>query len=81
MCEDKKLWAIEQLTKEKRDLLESRYQIECGDTPYETLLTIGRKRGYIRNGEVDEKRTIEMFLKELRDDKLGRISWEKPNEM
>lgn len=79
--EDVVLWAIEELTNEKRELLENRYQITCAETPYETLLEIGRKRGYIRNGEVDEKRTIEMFLKELRDDKLGRISWEKPNEM
>ena len=75
------LWAIDFLTQEKRELLEGRYGISCQATPYETLLEIGKKRGYIRNGEVDEKRTIEMFLKELRDDKLGRISWEKPNEM
>lgn len=79
--EDVVLWAIDFLTQEKRELLEGRYGISCQATPYETLLEIGRKRGYIRNGEVDEKRTIEMFLKELRDDKLGRISWEKPNEM
>lgn len=79
--EDVVLWAIEVLMKDKKEMLESRYGITCGETPYETLLKIGQKRGCLRNGEIDEKRTIEMFLKELRDDKLGRISWEKPNEM
>lgn len=75
------LWAIDYLMHEKKDVLEQRYQITCGDTPYETICKIAQKRGYIRNGEVDDQRTIEMLIKEIRDDKLGPISWEKPNEM
>ncbi|MED9802549.1 MAG: ribosome biogenesis GTPase YlqF, partial [[Clostridium] innocuum] len=42
------------------------------------LERIAEKRGFMRKGEMDEKRTIETFLRELRDDKLGRITWEMP---
>lgn len=33
----------------------------------------------MRKDEMDEKRTIETFLRELRDDKLGAITWEMPD--
>ena len=48
------------------------------DSPYIMLERIAEKRGFMRKGEMDEKRTIETFLRELRDDKLGRITWEMP---
>ena len=74
-------WAIRYLHEFYPNNLANRYEIEESDDPYETLERIAARRGYMRNGEMDEKRTIETFLKELRDDKLGCISWEKPDEM
>lgn len=79
--EEVALWAMDYLMHNHKASLEERYNITCESTPYDTLLLIGRKRGYVRGGEVDEKRTIETFLREIRDEKLGRISWEKPDEM
>ena len=32
------------------------------------------------NGEVDEKRLITAFLREIRDGKIGAVSWERPDE-
>lgn len=60
-----------------QDLLE-RYGIEEEMMdPYEILDTIARKRGFLRNkDEIDEKRTIDILMREIRDDKIGKISWE-----
>ena len=74
-------WAITYLTNEYPDLLKDRYDLELEENPYVMLEKIAKKRGYMRNNEMDEKRTIETFIRELRDDKLGSISWENPNEM
>ncbi len=74
-------WAMDFLVKNRGDVLKERYNIELCDNPYEMLERLAFKRGYVRNQEMDEKRTIETFLKEIRDDKLGPISWEIPYEM
>lgn len=74
-------WAMQYLIKQHPGALEKRYSVEICEDPYEMLERIARKRGFIRNQEMDEKRTIETFLREIRDDKLGAISWEVPHEM
>lgn len=74
-------WAITYLQEHYPDLLTSRYDIEADESPYVMLERIAMKRGYMRNKEMDSKRTIETFIRELRDDKLGSISWETPDEM
>lgn len=74
-------WAMRYLMKYHPEALMKRYGIEICDDPYEMLERIARKRGFMRNQEMDEKRTIETFLREIRDDKLGTISWEVPDEM
>lgn len=74
-------WAMQYLIKQHPGALEKRYGVEICEDPYEMLERIARKRGFIRNQEMDEKRTIETFLREIRDDKLGAISWEVPHEM
>lgn len=74
-------WAMQYLIKQHPGALEKRYNVEICEDPYEMLERIARKRGFIRNQEMDEKRTIETFLREIRDDKLGAISWEVPHEM
>lgn len=78
--EDVAVWAIKYLMDEYPTAIEQRYGIETSRDPYEMLMRIGRKRNMLLNGnEVDWKRTIDTFMKELRQDKLGRITWEKSN--
>lgn len=74
-------WAMRYLINQHPVALKKRYGVEVCEDPYEMLERIARKRGFIRNQEMDEKRTIETFLREIRDDKLGAISWEVPHEM
>lgn len=74
-------WAMRYLITQHPQALVKRYGVEICDNPYEMLERIARKRGFIRNQEMDEKRTIETFLREIRDDKLGAISWEVPHDL
>ena len=72
-------WAMRYLLQHHAQALTKRYDIALCSDPYEMLNRIAQKRGYMRNHEIDEKRTIETSLRELRDDKLGPISWEGPD--
>lgn len=78
--EEVAFWAMEYLQQHQPQLLQERYGITLSERPYDNLLTIGRKRGYLMNGEVDEKRLITAFLREIRDGKIGAVSWEHPHE-
>lgn len=78
--EEVALWAMAFLQKRHPQCLKERYDLDEAFAPYDALLAIGRKRGYLVNGTVDEKRTITAFLREIRDGKLGRITWEAPDE-
>lgn len=71
-------WAMRYLIANHKEALLQRYDIAVCEDPYIMLERIAEKRGFMRKGEMDEKRTIETFLRELRDDKLGRITWEMP---
>lgn len=71
-------WAMRYLIANKKEALQQRYESAVCEDPYIMLERIAEKRGFMRKGEMDEKRTIEAFLRELRDDKLGRITWEMP---
>jgi ribosome biogenesis GTPase A len=61
----------------------SRYKFErMPETVTEILAEIGRRRGcLISGGEIDLHRTAEIFLRELRAGKLGRVSFERPRDM
>ena len=72
-------WAMRYLIANHKEALQQRYDIAVCEDPYIMLERIAEKRGFMRKGEMDEKRTIETFLRELRDDKLGRITWEMPD--
>lgn len=73
-------WAMRYLIQEHPQLLTQRYGIEVCEDPYAMLEAIADKRGYRKNKEeIDYKRTVETFLRELRDDRLGPITWEMPN--
>lgn len=63
-------------------LLLQRYHLaELPETALATAEAIGRSRGcLVSGGEVDLHRSTELFLRELRAGKLGRISLERPGE-
>ncbi len=77
------LASLDYLKKYYADLLSERYEIEIVDeSAFETLKRIGAKKNlYKLAGEVDVKRTVEFFLAEIRNDKVGRISWERVDEI
>lgn len=67
-----------------RNKLEERYKIEITDemTPYDILLEIGNKRGFITpGGGVDENRTSLVILDEYRSGKIGKITVESPADL
>lgn len=56
--------------------LQEYYGIDIQQTPYDTLCQIARKRGYFRGKEIDDDRLMLAFIKDMRDDKCGAITWE-----
>lgn len=79
--EDVAVWGMHYLIVHGKDALIKRYDVEVVKDPYAMLDAIARKRGFLRHhNDVDRKRTIETFLRELRDERLGRITWEMPYE-
>ena len=79
--EDVVRYGLKRLIEEYPDRLTERYKIELCDDPDEVIKRIGQVRNFVKSGsEIDVKRTMEVFLNELRDDKLGCISWEKVHE-
>ncbi len=62
------------------DALKNTDQIEIQETPYQTLLEIGKKRGYLLRGEIDENRLMRSFIKDIRENKLGAITWERADD-
>ncbi|MBE9486008.1 MAG: ribosome biogenesis GTPase YlqF [Chloroflexi bacterium] len=64
-------------------LLLHRYKLpELLETAILLLEEIGRRRGcLVSGGEVDLHRAAELFLRELRSGKLGRISLERPGKI
>ena len=70
--------ALEFLIKEHPEKLEKRYDIKVEDDIVNTLnkIAISRKC-YLKDDEIDEKRLYALILKDIRDNQLGAISWEK----
>ena len=77
--DDLALFACEYLMKEKPEIFDTVYHVEVADTPYETLKNIAIKRGYLLKGDIDENRLMLSFVKDIRENKCGLITWEKPN--
>lgn len=62
--------------------LSSFYEVELLENNLKLFQNIGLKRGYLLKGnEVDMKRVIDSFMKDIRSDKFGPITWEKLDEM
>lgn len=58
------------------------YGIELIENNLKLFQNMGIKRGYMQKGnEVDMKRVVDSFLRDIRADKLGPITWEKPDEV
>lgn len=76
---------LEVLKKDYPDLLCGRYKLKPEDVEsneaYELMELIGRKRGMlISGGEIDTERASVMLLDEYRGGKLGRLSFEVPED-
>ena len=77
--DDLAMFACEFLTKYHPEVLERTYGIEIQEKTYDTLCQIGKKRGYLLKGELDINRLMKTFVREIRDNKLGPITWEFPD--
>ena len=77
------IYAIKFLLENYRDLLMERYKIGEEQIDYEdpvsVLTAIGKNRKFlISGGEIDYERACDTLIKEIRDVKLGRLSFETP---
>lgn len=64
------------------DKLAEFFGIELERDAYETMLAIGRRRGFLQSGgRVKIEQTSQMILKEFRDGRIGQISLERPGEV
>lgn len=78
--EEVAVWMMKTLCERKPEAIKERYRVELSEDPYEMFDRLGRVRGFLMgNNEIDQKRTIDAFLKDVRQDKLGRITWEMPD--
>ncbi|MDD6468066.1 MAG: ribosome biogenesis GTPase YlqF [Erysipelotrichaceae bacterium] len=74
------IYAMKTLIQYYPNYLQERYDITVDDDPFVTMERIARKRGFLMSGnEIDEERTMKHILKEIRQEQLGRISWEHPD--
>ena len=81
--DDVAIQAVKYLLENYRDLLMERYKIQAEQIdladPMSVLTAIGENRKFlILGGEIDYERVYETLIKEIRDIKLGRISFETP---
>ena len=76
------LFAAEFMMQRYPDMLRSRYRLtDLPDSAAALLEQVGRRLGCLAaGGEIDLHRAAEAFLRELRAGKLGRVSFEEPEE-
>ena len=61
--------------------LKERFDVEIVDDPYVMIERIAACRGFIKaNNQLDMDRAIQRFLRDIRDDFVGRITWEFVDE-
>lgn len=73
------MFAVEWLMENNPSSLIETYGIEIQDTPWHTLEQVAIKRGYLQKGQINENRLMNSFVKDMRENKCGLITWEKPN--
>lgn len=74
------IYACRWLQETKPGLLAKLYQIEEQKDPWQTLEKIALKRGYLQKVSIDENRLVRSFIKDIREDKLGPLTWEFPHD-
>lgn len=75
-------YALKYIKQGYAEAFEAFYGVEWMENSYKLFVELGKKRGYLLKGnEVDMKRTMESFMKDIRGDKLGSITWEKVDAM
>jgi ribosome biogenesis GTPase A len=75
-------FAISFLIKNHKDKLVNRYDIEVSEVIFETIDRIAISRGCIQQDEtIDYERVYTLILKDIRDNQLGPVSWEKIDEV
>ena len=76
---------MQRLFERYHDTVTARYRLEDvpdGTPGYELLEAAGRKRGFLlRGGEIDTERMARVVLDEYRGGKLGRLTFEGPEEL
>lgn len=77
------LFIVELMNERYKGILESRYNIEnLPVDPREAIEAIGRKRGFLRQGNtVDLEAAWKLLIREFRGGQYGRISLESPLEL
>ena len=70
------MFAVEWLMENNPSSLIETYGIEIQDTPWHTLEQVAIKRGYLQKGQIDENRLMNSFVKDMRENKCGLITWE-----
>lgn len=74
-------FAMQYLVAHYPDNVKKRFDVELVDDEAEMFERIGQKRMILRTGGVvDTLRTMDMFIKEIRDNYLGEITWERVDE-
>lgn len=74
-------YALKFLKQHHPEMIIERYDVDIIENNYKLFLSIGTKKGLItKNNEVDYTRVIETFMKDIRDCKLGKITWELSDE-
>ena len=74
-------YGIELLKELYPNELKERFKLESLGNTEDILNEIGKKRGcLIRGGEIDLDKTYDIFLRELRSAKIGRMTFERVNK-
>lgn len=74
--EDISIYIINTMFKNYPDSIKTRYNITNIDDIVETLNLIGKKIGAIKNGETDYDKVYVTILKDFREGRLGRITFD-----
>ena len=78
---DVAVYALNELARLYPQRLVERYgEAMASVSGIESLMQVGRRRGcLVRGGEVDYDRAAKIVIADIRDGRLGRITWELPD--
>ena len=81
--DDVAIYALRFLKQHYPEALKGRYKLEeLSDEPVMMMEEIGKKRGCLLPGNrIDYDKVIDIILHEIRTDRIGRITWETPNDI